>query len=174
MATQTTQERYRFETLSEQHDVAQFNSDNSYLNFFLQEKALNETKRDLSRTFVLLDPAISSSAVAGYITLRADSYYLHSENYIGQHIIPVAELVCLARHIQYRGQGIGDYLLLEAFHIVNTASALLGIAGMQLSYTAEGKRLYDRYGFAPHPYGESLLFISMNDIRQILADASRI
>ena len=44
---------------------------------------------------------------------------------------------------------------------------------MQLAYTAEGKRLYDRYGFEPHPYGELLLFISMNDIRQILEDASQ-
>ncbi len=87
--------------------------------------------------------------------------------------MPVAELVCLARHLEYRGQGLGDSLLFKVFENVISASHLLGIAGIQLAYTPEGKILYDRYDFEEHSYGESLLFIPINKIRLFLPEDTR-
>lgn len=127
-------------------------------------------KQDLSLTYVLLDASISPPTIAGYFTLRADSYY--PEDPQGVHSIPVVELAYLARDISRRGQGIGDYLLLEALRKVKEAADLIGIAGLHLAYTDEGKTLYDRYNFGEHPlsYRTDLLFLSINLIRQIIGE----
>jgi hypothetical protein len=175
MVAQTKPSRYRLERITEQHDVSSFDCQNTYLEWYLKEKALEETNRDLARTFVLIDQATSPNPpVIGYFTLRSDSYYLASEGHQGSKIVPVVELVCLARHSSVRSQRIGDYLLIESLRKVADAAELIGIAGMHLSYTSEGKRLYDRYRFGQHPsYGEHLLFLSIANIRQIIAEADK-
>ncbi len=171
MTDQGKPSRFRLESIAEHHDVALFDCQNTYLNLFLREKALAETSRDLSLTFVLLDVSFSPPLVVGYFTLRADSYYLEASP--GVHSIPVVELVCLARDITRRGQGIGDYLLIEALRNVKAAADLIGIAGLHLAYTDEGKELYDRYNFGEHPlsYRTDLLFLPINVIRQIISEA---
>jgi len=156
----------------EHHDVSLFDCQNTYLNYYLKEKALEETTHDLSRTFVLLDRITSSKpALVGYFTLRADSYYFSTGGSQDQTIIPVVELIALARHISRRGEGIGDYLLIEALRNVVEAAEHIGIAGIHLSYTAEGKTLYERYNFGQHPsYGAHLLFLPITHIRQIVSE----
>lgn len=158
-----------FERITEQHDVSQFDCQNTYLNDFLRNKALTEAREDLSRTFVLRDRALpASESIVGYFTLRADSITYPREDRRGSVFFPLVELAYLARHIKCRGQGIGGILLEEAFEEVALASGHIGIAGMHLSFTDDGKRLYEEYGFGPHPYGEYLLLISMRDIRTAL------
>jgi ribosomal protein S18 acetylase RimI-like enzyme len=172
MAEQNDRLRFRLDLIAEHHDVASFDCHNTYLSQFLREKAIVETHQDLSLTFVLLDASFAPPAIVGYFTLRADSYY--PENTQSVHSIPVVELAYLARDITRRSQGIGDYLLLEALRKVKEAADLIGIAGLHLAYTDEGKKLYDRYNFGEHPlsYRTDLLFLSINLIRQIIEEAN--
>jgi ribosomal protein S18 acetylase RimI-like enzyme len=161
---------FRVERITASHDVTSFSCHNTFLEMFLRNQALVETNRDQSLTFLLLDNGLPSSIV-GYFTLRADSFYLSPGSISGNRVIPVVELMYLARDISRRGQGIGDYLLIEAFRNITAAASLVGIGGLQLAFTAEGKRLYDRYGFTAHPYGDTMLFISINVVRQVVAEA---
>lgn len=105
------------------------------------------------------------SAVAGYFTLKAEAYYSP-----GSPNVPVVELAYLARHVRLRGEGIGPILLLQSFRVVQRVSGMIGVAGMQLSPTQEGRRLYERFGFGDHAYGPDLMFVSMAEIHQVLRD----
>ena len=162
--------RYSLEKMTEHHGVSSFDCQNSYLNDFLQKKALHESKRDLSLTFILSDRISTPPAVIGYFTLRSDSYY--PEDISGIDLIPVIELVALARDTRYRNEGIGDYLLIEALRNVKRVSDLVGVAGLHLFPTREGRILYKRYNFRSHPvsYRTDLLFIPIIDIRLIVGD----
>ena len=160
---------YLREPLTENHDVSRFDCDNTYLNLFLKEKALDEMRQDLSQTFVLCDRALPpAETVFGYFTLRADSIIYPRPNGIGTLFFPVVELAYLARHIKCRGEGIGGILLAEVYKVVAPASKAIGIAGVHLSYTDDGKSLYERYGFGPHPYGSHLLLLPIREIRAAL------
>jgi hypothetical protein len=160
---------FRLELIAEHHNVLPFDCRSTVLNLFLKEKALAETNSEISRTFVLLDVSLTSPFVVGYFTLRADSYY--TDAIPGIDIIPVVELAYLARDITRYGEGLGDYLLIEAFRNVKEAADLIGIAGLHLSYTIEGKKLYDRYDFVEHPvpYRTDLLFLPIKVLRQIIS-----
>ena len=160
---------YSLERLTERHSVAAFDCQNTYLNDFLKTKALAEAKEDLSQTFVLRDRSLpASESIVEYFTLRADSVTYPREDRRGSIFFPVVELSCLARHIKCWGEGIGGILLEEAFEEVALASKHIGIGGIHLAFTDEGKRLYEAYGFGAHPYGEYLLMISIRDVRAAL------
>ncbi len=160
--------QYTLEKLATHHDIWSFDCQHSYLNAFLFYHALRETLHDLSLTFVLCDNSHSPAKVAGYFTLRSDSYY--PEDHSEVDLIPVVELVALARDKDYSRQGIGDYLLIEALKNVYNASKLVGITGIHLAPSQEGTRLYKRYNFGTHPlsYRRDLLFLPSNTIRQIV------
>lgn len=170
MTANAANPRFCFEKMTEHHDVSSFDCQHTYLTSFLQEKAFAETSRDLSLTFVLLDEAVDPPSVIGYFTLRSDSYY--PEERQGIDLVPVIELVALARDSSRRGQSIGDYLLIEVLRNVKAAADLVGIAGLHLLPTAEGWKLYDRYNFGEHPlsYRTDLLFLPINVIRQIVSE----
>ena len=154
-----TEPLHRFEVITAQHDVSRFNSHDAYLDYVLREKALDYTVRDLARTYVLLE----HDEVIGYLTLQADSI-------AGEQIsMPLVHVLFLARNYSHRGRGLGDVLLLEALRQTVIASEVIGVAGIYLAYTAEGKRLYDKYGFGEHPYPYHLL-LPINVIRTILQD----
>jgi len=110
--------------------------------------------------------------VIGYFTLRADSI---SYAPMGGKIVsfPVIEIAYLARHIKRKGHhvwGIGPALLVEALRRADTVSQQIGVAAVHLSYTNEGKVLYEDYGFGDHPYGDGWLLLSIADVREALAE----
>lgn len=117
--------RYRFENLTEAHLLHEFDCEHTFLALFLRETALDEARKDLSRTYVLLDTdEPPQQSVVGYFTLRADSV---SYTPLGQRLVtfPVIEIVYLARHIKRKGRtawGIGPALLVEALRRVEVVS----------------------------------------------------
>ena len=169
--------RYRFDTLSEIHILDNFECEHTFLKIFLCDKALEEARQDLSRTYVLIDTdEPPEEAVIGYFTLRADSI---SYTPAGGRIIsfPVIEIAYLARHIKRKGRekwGIGPALLIEALRTVDSVSQRIGVAAVHLSYTDEGKVLYKAYGFGDHPYGDGWLLLSIADLREALAEEDTI
>ncbi|MCW3095677.1 MAG: GCN5-related N-acetyltransferase [Chthonomonadaceae bacterium] len=145
--------------------------EHTFLAIFLRDKALAEGQQDLSRTYVLLDtdePAEES--VVGYFTLRADSisYTPAGSRFVS---LPVIEIAYLARHIKRKGRdmwGIGPALLVEALRHVESVSQQIGVAAVHLSYTDQGKVLYEDYGFGDHPYGDGWLLLPIADVREAL------
>lgn len=45
------------------------------------------------------------------------------------------------------------------------ASKYIGIEGVSLSETLDGKKLYDRFNFGPHPYLGNQRLLHINDVR---------
>ncbi len=164
--------RYRFEILSEAHLLDHFDCEHTFLAYFLREKALEEARQDLSRTYILLDTdEPPEKSVVGYFTLRADSLsYTPSGGRLVS--IPVIEIAYLARHIKRKGRsvwGIGPALLIEALRHVESVLQQIGVKAVHLSYTDEGKVLYEDYGFGDHPYGDGWLLLPIADVREALA-----
>ncbi len=165
--------RYRFDLLSEAHLLDRFQCEHTFLAIFLRDRALAEARQDLSRTYVLLDTdEPPEEAVVGYFTLRADSI---SYTPMGSRLVsfPMVEIAYLARHIKRKGRdvwGIGPALLVEALRHVEDVSQQVGVAAVHLSYTDEGRVLYEDYGFGDHPYGDGWLLLSIADVREALAE----
>lgn len=83
--------------------------------------------------------------------------------------LPVVYLAYLARDLRYRGQGMGDLLLVEALRKAAQAANLLGAAGLFLVTTQEGAQLYAEYGFRSFGDWPRKMFLSMAAMRRILA-----
>ena len=128
--------RYRFEVLADDHEVSRFSSATTFIDSFLKNHALTQTKIDRTRTYVLVDSeADHADKVIGFFTLHAHCLYYQNE--LAVH--PVVEIDYLARHIRLRGQGLGDKLLTQAFRYIVQASKFIAIEGVSLSETEEGK-----------------------------------
>jgi GNAT superfamily N-acetyltransferase len=159
--------QYLLERLAAHHSVSEFRCQAVVLDQYLQNNALADQTNDLARTYVLVDPdAVPRLAVAGYFTLKAESYYMPD----GQPTVPVVELAWLARHQRLRGQGIGPILLLQALSIVERVAEFIGVAGVQLAPTREGRRLYERFRFGAHQYGGDQMFLPMARVRQVVRE----
>lgn len=154
------------------HLLTNFECEHTFLAIFLREKALEEGRKDFSRTYVLLDTDEPlEKSVVGYFTLRADS--LSYTPLRGRLVsLPVIEIAYLARHLKRKGRevwGIGPALLVEALRHVERVSRQIGVAGVHLSYTDAGRVLYEDYGFGNHPYGDGWLLLPIADVREALA-----
>ena len=84
----------------------------------------------------------------------------------------------IGRVQRYRGAGFGADLLVDALRRIVQASDSLGIAVVLLDVldcgdpdrTARRQALYESYGFQPLPSNPTRLFLSLNIIRELLAE----
>jgi hypothetical protein len=67
-------ENYKFETLSEEHDLSEFESDSKDLNDFLKNNALKLQKDKLNLTKLIT----CDERIIGYVTLLTDSIPLNN------------------------------------------------------------------------------------------------
>lgn len=155
-----------------EHVVSGFECGHQYLNVFLRDQALDETQRDISRTYLLLERSAGTFVLAGYFTLHADSIYRERSVGAGTYLFPLVYLSALARDVRYKRQGVGDVLLFEAFRCVVEAANVVGVAGIHLDTTREGRSLYEEHGFGEHPEGGNRLLISIADVRAIVTEAN--
>ena len=63
---------YKFETLTEKHDLSKFKCDSKDLNEFLRKDALNQQKEKLNITKLM----ICDNEIIGFVTLLTDSLKL--------------------------------------------------------------------------------------------------
>ena len=154
-----TETIHHFEVISPLHIVSSFSCENTYLTNYIRTRALEETRQSRARTFVCLDEGASpSEAIIGYFTLRASGYW------IGSLFVPVVELMCLARRMERRGEDWGNILLSEALSKVSLASELIGISGIELESTAQGRSLYTAAGFGAHPFRNNFMYLPKHSI----------
>jgi predicted GNAT family N-acyltransferase len=144
--------RYVFELLTQEHDVSGFNCGAEALNMYVRDEAKGDMLLSLNRTYVLIDreEEDSSKAIIGYFALRAESIYvndLQNRGYQDATLVPVVELSFLARDKRVMGQGFGDVLLVQAMRCVQEAAKHIGIGGIHLTATMQGRPLYEKYGF---------------------------
>ena len=158
-----------FETvlLNKNHRKSTFNCEQSSLTSYLKEQAGQDIKRKLALCFVKVDP---SNNIEGYYTLSNGSIPRTSvpeeiQRKLGYKDIPVTLLGRLARDLKYKGQGIGELLLMDAlrrsFEASQGQSASFAIVTDPIDENAE--KFYSKYGFQQLE-GSQRMFLMMKTI----------
>lgn len=111
---------FRFERLERRHDRETFDCHVDELNVYLQRQAMQDMRKRISVTFVLVDRA-QGERLAGFYTLAGTTVKLEelpvgvTKRLPRYPLIPAILLGRLAVDIIYQGQGLGKMLLLNAF-----------------------------------------------------------
>lgn len=165
--------QFRIERLDpSKHRREKFRCESPELTEFLQKRARREMDARTSACFVLV-PLENPSCIAGFYTLSAAEI---STSYLPESLtkrlpryphLPATLLGRLARAEEFRGQGVGDLLMLDALARALTGSEEVGsIAVITEPKDERAVRFYQGFGFQPMP-GERL-FLSMTEIVRLL------
>jgi GNAT superfamily N-acetyltransferase len=151
---------HHFESLKAHHDLSRFECELQVLTNYLKNDALRDQQRNHARTYLCIDEGAEREvAVIGYFTLRASSYYIGLTYYI-----PTIEIAALARHQDRHGEDWGNVLLSEALSLAVDAANIIGVTGIQLTSSDQGRKLYHEAGFSEHPVLPGYLFLAINKI----------
>lgn len=156
-------------SLDQSHDVKSFNCGNPVLNTWLQNTAKQHQKKNISRTFVLVQDE-SPATILGYYALAIRG--LTMTEALPQDMkkslplkVPAMTLARLAVSIEEQRKSHGERLLLDAMERVKTASRLIG--GGFLFVDAKDTKLaefYARYGFVALPSDPLTLVMAIEKI----------
>lgn len=138
------------ERLSEEHDLGGFSCGNKSLDDWLRIHALENQRRNLSRTFVLID---DGGVVAGYYALSMggvakDDLPRNLGRGLPGYQIGMVLLARLAIDTRRQGEGLGRDLLVDA--IVHAAAAGQHAAARFIAVDPideSARRFYSRFGF---------------------------
>ena len=124
---------YRIESLDRSHDRRSFNCGAPALDRYLQQQARQDAQRHVAAPFVLVDSV--TTRVLGYYTLSASALALDAlPPEVVQKLprypqLPVTLLGRLAVDRSVKGQGLGEFLLLDALHrSLQTAATIASMA----------------------------------------------
>jgi len=164
--------------LERHHDTTEFDCDDDSLNRWLRDYAKQNAKKDMSRTFVVVEE--NSTVVRAYYAItpgqvNIDQIEPSFLKGLPKHPIPAIVIARLAVDTSFKGMGLGEAILKDA--LKRAASAADNIGGRLLIVHAideRAKAFYKKYGFLdlPEESGDGLtLFAYMKDIRVSIAEA---
>ncbi len=155
------------------HDRNSFDCGVSELNAFLKQHANQNQLRNVSKTYVAV-VAVSSDDIKkiyGYYTLAAGhlSFDLLPESEkskIPKYPVPIARIGRLAVDKNHHGQGIGGFLLHDAFtNVLNIAEKMGVFAIVVDAKNDEAKAFYKNYGFNELQNSGLTLFLPVKTIK---------
>jgi GNAT superfamily N-acetyltransferase len=135
------------EPLTREHNRKSFDCGDEDVTRFLREKAMQDHERDLSRTMVLIEPEESHKRIIGYHTLvmtQVKQEEIPNDRPRITRGIPVILLGQLGVDNKYKGQGLGDILLMDVQARTDEISRKVGIRALMLD--ARNERLAEWYG----------------------------
>lgn len=157
------------EPISQDHEVAEFDSGEPSLNDYLHRRALNNHIQGGSRCFV----TTKDKRVVGYYALAAGSV-LHREapSKVRRNMpdpVPVILLSRLAVDTKEKNRGVGSHLLRDAITRSVQAAEAIGVRAILVhALHAEAASFYRHFEFTPSPTDQLHLFLPMKDARQLL------
>jgi GNAT superfamily N-acetyltransferase len=150
------------------HDRSRFNCGIESLNNDLKVMASQQASKDNTRTFVLEDKD-NPAHIAGFYTLTMTLIDLKA--------LPVALqkkhqssssgglIARLAVDERYQGQGVGEWLLIDALKKLLQASDAVGFPFVIVDARDGAEGFYQKYGFVAFQEAENKLFTTISDIR---------
>ena len=163
--------RYRIESLSVKHDRAAFSCGVEALDRYLQKQAGQDVSRRLAAVFVITP---DGTTIAGFYTLSAHLVNLADlpEN-VAKKLprypnVPATLLGRLAVSENFRGQGIGELLLLDALQraLGNTREVASAVVVVDAK-DERARGFYLRHDFIPLPMQPNRLFYPMKTIEKL-------
>jgi predicted N-acetyltransferase YhbS len=159
-------------SLIREHDRNSFDCGVSPLNEFLQKYALQNQRKNSSRTYV----ATRGTKIVGYYTLSFGAVS-HEETPdevsagLGKYPIPIVLLARLAVDVGEKGKGLGKGLLLDAFRRSIQAAKIAGLRAFVVHAKDDSaKAFYRKFDFEPSPSNEYHLYLLISQIESYLSE----
>lgn len=160
--------KHRTVLLAKTHRKQDFRCGKPSLDRYLHNQASQDVKRQLSTCFVLVEDGL----VKGYYTLSGGSIPRDQvpedlKKRMPYQDVPVTLLEKLAIDERYKGQRLGELMLLDALARSYDVSVnnLGSMAVIVDPLNDNAKHFYTKYGFISLDNGR--MFLSMNTIRQL-------
>jgi predicted GNAT family N-acyltransferase len=155
------------------HNRAAFSCEHEALVSYLKQRAAQDIQKRVAAVFVLTR---DGTTIAGYYTLSQYAIALGSVpdeivkrfNLPHYRDLPATLVGRLARDSTFKGQGVGELLLMSA--LSNSLAASRKIASMAVVVDAKdenAKIFYRRYGFMEFPDYANRLFLPMETIERM-------
>jgi GNAT superfamily N-acetyltransferase len=158
------------EPLRNDHARSDFSCGNASLDRYLKEQAGQGLRRACAASFVLA-PKRGDTSILGYYTLSSFGIDMGelpadvAKKLPRYPLIPATLLGRLAVDRRYQGQGIGEYLLMDALHRALAQSAGIAAAAVVVDAIDEGAaKFYKHFGFVAFPTIAGRLFLPMKAI----------
>lgn len=153
------------------HDRAGFSCGVPPLDSYLKEQARQDIKKRVSAVFVLTP---DGKTIAGYYTLSQYSVDLGTlpqdiaRRLPKYPLVPATLIGRLAVSTVFRGQGLGEMLLMDALHRSLTLSKQVASAAVIVdAKDDQALTFYRKYGFWEFPKIAGRLFLPMTTIQQL-------
>ena len=153
------------------HDRQHFDCGVESLNNYLKVMASQQSQKDNTRTFVLVEEQ-NSARVIGYYTLTMtpiDLSALPDKLQKKHHNASSGGLITrLAIDKRYAKQGYGEWLLIDALNRLLQASETVAFPVVIVDAKDGAIGFYEKFGFTPFQDSTNKLFLTIADIRASL------
>jgi GNAT superfamily N-acetyltransferase len=158
------------EQLGNQHSREDFSCGNAGLDRYLKEQAGRDLRRGCAAPFVVV-PERGGTSILGYYTLS--SYGVDIGEFPADvakklpryPLIPATLLGRLAVDRRYQGQGIGEFLLMDALHRALVQAAEIAAAAVVVdAIDGDAVKFYQHFGFVAFPSMAGRLFLPMKSV----------
>lgn len=145
-----TEPPFRVEMLSSSNDRSSFRCGNDRIDHYFHQIVSQDIKRRYVKCLVAVE--IATGRLAGFYTLTANSVPLTDipedlkKKLPRYPTVPVALISWLGRHLDFKGQGLGEALLYDAFKRI-AASDVASNAIIVDAIDDEAMKFYRSYGF---------------------------
>lgn len=142
----------------------QFNSGSLLLDRYFREKVTQDTRNNLTKCYI----ALNGDRIAGFYTLSAGSIALTDlpedrKRRLRYDQIPVVRIGRFAVDKDFRGQGLGSNLLIDA--LLKTLDTPMGVYAVSVDAIDEtAKGFYLRHDFTPLKNCPYTLYFPVEDI----------
>jgi len=157
------------EPLQKSHVRESFRCGHAALDRYLQQQARQDVQNQVAAVFVAVTPP--NPQVLGYYSLSASSINAAdlpsdmAKKLPRYPLLPVTLLGRLAIDQPCKGQGLGQFLLLDALYkSLQAATAIAAMAVVVNAKDAAAAAFYQHYGFLPLNASESSLFLPLKTV----------
>jgi GNAT superfamily N-acetyltransferase len=161
------------EALRNGHSRADFSCGNASLDRYLKEQAGQDLRRGCAAPFVLV-PERGSTTILGHYTLSSygvDVGELPADvvkKLPRYPLIPATLLGRVAVDRRFQGQGVGEFLLMDALHRALVQSAEIAAAAVVVDAIDAGAvKFYRHFGFVPFSAIGDRLFLPMKAVASL-------
>ncbi len=166
---------FYIEPLGKQHERAAFSCGDDALDRYFRSQASQDVRKRVAAAFVLVSKEDGKPA-AGFYTLSATVIRLSdlpektAKKLPKYPNMPATLLGRLAVDMRYRGQGLGEFLLMDALHRSLSQSREIGSVAVVVDAKNEQAQCFYRlYGFIQFPDHLSRLFLPMKSIEMLFS-----
>ena len=165
------QPEFQVQPLGLHHERASFSCGVEPLDNYLKKQARQDVKKRVAAVFVLTP---DGRIIAGYYTLSQFSVDLGivpqdvARRLPKYPIVPATLIGRLAVSTAYRGQGLGELLLMDALHRSLTLSRQIASAAVIVdAKDDQAMTFYRKYGFLALPNTAGRLFLPMTTVEHL-------